>query len=1169
MFVCAFLFSFVFRVSNPLFVFEFVAERKEDEMLGGKKKYKCRFEVKVEKIEGLPDKVKGNPFRIEYARGKDHTGISRTLTMTSKNMAVNYSFKFECNLLYEEKKGVRKFSDKSLTFQVVAEKSKDVKKEANICKAEFDLVNVAVPGEFEPKQRIECHGKDKSDAKCVLIVSFKTEVLKIDGKKLVKKAASSSSSAAKASSDDPYDDLPDFGDDPAASSGGKGKTIQVDGQEYDLQTDMDLSEGGMDSDGDAKTENDYLSDSDEKADPFEQDAEPTEEEKKLAKKMDDEEGKKKAAAAEEAKKKADEEAAASAAAAKNDKKNADDKKAKEDEKKRKEDEDKKKKEEEKKKKEDEKKAKEEEEKRKKEEDKKRKEEEKKAKEEEERRKKQEKLDKASGVSSSAALVSSPSSSSVGSKDSTKDSKDAKDSSQKDKDSKSSSSSSATGSSSAIEAKLKQVQEERDNAVSEVKRLSGELEDEKARVQTLKKELKTSESALKDVESKLKREEAKNEDLESDLKRLQDRVSGGAAIAAGGVAAAVSSGKSSNSGGAVDSAGEIEWLEKQLKKVRTENESLKAESDDLANRLRIQEDLVDQHDAGYAAKCIADLETENAKLRKKLDDADLLKGDLVQELKHRQSERTMRVEKHQKEVEAGISSAEEITGYKRHSRQSSADSSASSSAVSPRTNGSSTTKKDEKKKRDERITSSAPAASTKKSSISMDDDSEPIAPSKGRRAAAPIAISVPSIAEESSSDAFASADHSAAISALETKVKQGENIELYLYNAKVEYDEDGCAMAANKMADYILIAQRALDRREQHSEAAHSLLVHILSALYGQTTRHSEDLDVLIGMFQWSLSLLQILQRETETLEDAPPASHMTWAADTENVGVVLTFDALIDAQEAMANSKFQVEKNFEKVAADATPGEAFLNILDKITCYIYALIFTCLQTVIDEQRLTDLFFGQTSQLSAALNGSNPNARSAGSSSSSSSGGNNVGNRRQTPPRPMGSFTAQLDVFLSSARRHRLSKTIEAQMLAQFFYWCSCTIVNALVRAPDYCSASVGMSLKVAVSHVEQWISQNSLRKLSGWVEEQFAATREVANVLTIDKHIFQSIDALEGIFTTLNIAQIHKLLTQFQPDDFAPDPVPRTTLDVLRNTINKTNTKVTFLDGTVFVNLAN
>lgn len=1132
-------------------------------MLGGKKKYKCRFEVKVEKIEGLPDKVKGNPFRVEYARGKDHTGISRTLTMTSKNMAVNYSFKFDSNLMFEEKKGARKFSEKSLTFQVVAEKSKDVKKDTNIGKAEFDLSLVAVPGEFEAKQRIECHGKDKSDTKCILVVSFKTEVIKIDGKKLVKKDPSkSSSSSSKSTSktgDDPYDDLPDFGDDPAAAAAGGNRTVQVDGQEYDLQTDMDLSEGGMDSDGDAKTENDYLSDSDEKADPFEQDAELTDDEKKLAKKLEDEENDAAKKKADEAKKKADAEAAAKAdadkkAAADADKKLNDDKKSKEEEKKRKEEEEKKRKEEEKKKKEDEKRAKEEEEKRKKEEEKKRKEDEKRAKEEEEKRKKQEKADLKAGIvpSISASSVAATSATSTNSS-APNSARDVKDSKTSKSDSTSSAASTATAAASvaglsALEAKLKQVQEDRDKAQDEVKRLTEALDDEKSRAATLKKEVKSNETTIKELEAKLKREETKNDDLEGDVRRLNDRG------AIGGASAAAAASTSSSD------ASEITWLEGQLRKVRGENEELHGEIDDLKHRLHIQEEIVEQHDAGYAAKCIADLETENAKLRKKLDDADLLKGDLMQELKHRQSERTIRVDQHNKDVAAGIATTEERTGYKRHSRQSSMDSASGSAATSPRTNGSSTkdAKKDTKDakkdvKKVEEKPAPAPPKETKKPAISMDDDPAPSTASRSKRAGGSI-LPIP----EESDNAFASADNSAALAALETKLKHVESIEAWLYNAKMDYDEDGWATAAQQMSDYIVRAQRALHRKEQHSESAYSLLVHMLSAIYGQSQRHAEDLDVLVGLFQWCVTLLQQLQRESDTLEDAPAGSYMTWAVDIDNCGCILTFDAMIDAQETMSNGKFHVGKSFDDISADATPGEAFLKLLDQLTSYVYTLIFSCLQTVIDEQRLTDLFFGQTAQLAAAMN---PNSSRANGSSS--------GNRKVAPPRPMASFTAQLDVFLSSARRHRLPKVIEAQMLGQFFYWCSCTIVNALVRSGEHCSAMVGMSLKVAVSHVEQWISQNSPRKLAGWVEDQFAATREAANVLTIDKHIFQSIDALEGIFTTLNIAQIHKLLTQFQPDDFAPDAVPRTTLDVLRNTINKTNAKVTYLDGTVLVGLTN
>jgi hypothetical protein len=1115
-------------------------------MLGGKKKYKCRFDVKVEKIEGLPDKIKGSPFRVEYARGKDQSGISRTLTMISKNMAVNYSFKLECNLMFEEKKGARKFAEKSLTFQVVAEKSKDVKKDTNIGKADFDLSTVAVPGEYEAKQRIECHGKDKSDVKCVLIVSFKTEVVKIDGKKLVKADPSKpkAGKGAKPSETDadPYGDLPDFGEESPSS----GRTIEVGGQEYDLQTDHDLSEAGVESDNDAKTENDYLSDSDDgKDDPFEQDAEPTEEEKRLAKKLEEEEkrageeakkledAKKAERAAEDAVKAAEEAKRAADAATKA----GDEKKRKEDEKKAREEEEKRKKEEEKKRKEDEKKAKEEEEKRKKEEDKKRKEDEKKAKEEEDKRKKQEKADLKAGIVSAPPAASSASSSpSVTTKDTPKDSK-------KTTSTKSGGSSADLSESSssvaALEAALKQAQDERDAAVAEKARLTADLERETQNTVNLKKSLKTAETALKDAETKLKREETKSADLQSDLTRLQDKLAGAAVGASAGSASSASS-----------DAAEISRLEGQMRKLRQDNQALQGELDNVTKKWVEQQELVANHDAGHALKQISDLETENAKLRAVLDDHNLLKGNLIQELKHRQSERHIRIERHQKDVDSGNASAEEITTYKpRHSRQNSSES--SGGAKSPRLNGSASNTASSSSYAAKKEQVAAPEPKKPKKAISMEDDSSPVTSRTGSKRAS--TVPAPAIIEDM--DQFSASDSSEKLKTLETRLVHDEKIEACLYNAKSQYDEAGMSMPAQRMADYI-IRQKALDRKEQHTEASHALLVHLLTALYGQAQRHASEIDVLLGILQWSIALLQILQKETSTLEDAPVGSHMTWAVDIDGCGVILKFDALIDAVELMGEGKFKVEKTFDDIAADATPGEAFLQLLDQIVSYVYVQVFVYLQSLSDEQKLTELFFGQTSQLAAALNGSNPHAR------------NQQGVKRAAAPKAMSTFTAPLEPFLQACARHSLHKTIESQLLGQFFFWCSSSIVNALVQQTEHCSAAVGMSLKVAVSHVEQWISQNSSRRFSGWIEEQFAATREAANVLTIDKQIFQSIDALEGIFTTLNIAQIHKLLTQFQPDDFAPDPVPRTTLDVLRNTINKTNTKITYLDGTVFVSVA-
>lgn len=61
-----------------------------------------------------------------------------------------------------------------------------------------------------------------------------------------------------------------------------------------------------------------------------------------------------------------------------------------------------------------------------------------------------------------------------------------------------------------------------------------------------------------------------------------------------------------------------------------------------------------------------------------------------------------------------------------------------------------------------------------------------------------------------------------------------------------------------------------------------------------------------------------------------------------------------------------------------------------------------------------------------------------------------------------------------------------------------------------------------------------------WLNAQFDAIRECANLLQIDKGALAvgPTELLGSVFVCLNAAQIAKILQQFKTDEFASEPVP-------------------------------
>eukprot|EP01122_Echinamoeba_exundans_P016647 TRINITY_DN84_c1_g2_i1.p1 TRINITY_DN84_c1_g2~~TRINITY_DN84_c1_g2_i1.p1 ORF type:complete len:693 (-),score=210.68 TRINITY_DN84_c1_g2_i1:218-2296(-) len=458
--------------------------------------------------------------------------------------------------------------------------------------------------------------------------------------------------------------------------------------------------------------------------------------------------------------------------------------------------------------------------------------------------------------------------------------------------------------------------------------------------------------------------------------------------------------------------------------------------------------------------------------------------------------------------------------------------------------------------------------------------------------------------------------------------RGKLMEL-LYNARWSYEAASALEGTSKkvaagvaslnpsrpafeLGEYLL-HQKAFDVKSQHDDANQQLLKEVLVALHSQYKRASDQADVSaqIGWLAHSASLMWTLMRpgildksicgdededsegesEDESDEDDDessdedksdesdeseedesqgrklkkipkdknskpakiPAHSIFWARYIAERGIHCGYD---DVKECIEDLKgVDVEEELA-VDDDDGPARRFLDVLDMLISHQYALLVDCMQKKIGQDKLNDVFFDQSAVLQASVVG--PRKRE----------GSHV--RAHSPT----IITGQLEQFVQLLKKsHPFSRALELQIIAQMLEWMGRHLTNALFTTSQLCRAGTAYSMKVALSHVEQWFAgvvatSQADPLMTAWVNERLEPLREAANILLIDKSVFSG--DTTGIFTTLSVAQIYRLLSQFAPDDFAADKVPEDALrtmqkaagsvsDPKKKSVNLPPTKLTLL----------
>ncbi|GAM23412.1 hypothetical protein SAMD00019534_065870 [Acytostelium subglobosum LB1] len=179
---------------------------------------KIQYQIKIGKLEGLPKTTTGSVF-VSWKRGKksENHGDSNKIPVSNGSAVFDQSFTLDASLV-KDKKGV--YQSKKIKFTVSEEKEekKGKKHVSSISSFEVDLAHYA-EAKTERSKPFPINEKSKSSP--MLTISFQATLLKMNGKTVV-----------KANDPNHKEILEQLGK----------KAVQLDGQEYFLQTETDHSD---------------------------------------------------------------------------------------------------------------------------------------------------------------------------------------------------------------------------------------------------------------------------------------------------------------------------------------------------------------------------------------------------------------------------------------------------------------------------------------------------------------------------------------------------------------------------------------------------------------------------------------------------------------------------------------------------------------------------------------------------------------------------------------------------------------------------------------------------------------------------------------------------------------------------------------------------------------
>jgi hypothetical protein len=186
----------------------------------------------------------------------------------------------------------------------------------------------------------------------------------------------------------------------------------------------------------------------------------------------------------------------------------------------------------------------------------------------------------------------------------------------------------------------------------------------------------------------------------------------------------------------------------------------------------------------------------------------------------------------------------------------------------------------------------------------------------------------------------------------------------------------------------------------------------------------------------------------------------------------------------------------------------------------------------------------------------------------------------------GKVTSIFEKHLKLLRESIFFETLRQQIIYQIFYYFNARVLNALLQKTTPCQCAVGLGLKMAILHVENWastqkdsgyasngkdalhgsrsrsssssssssngnhhetngngkgVSQLQCDSAAGWVasvcRRALSGARQAADVLVVSKQTLIEPKIREDVCPSLTQQQLLTLLERYTPDEFDPEPI--------------------------------
>jgi len=139
---------------------------------------------------------------------------------------------------------------------------------------------------------------------------------------------------------------------------------------------------------------------------------------------------------------------------------------------------------------------------------------------------------------------------------------------------------------------------------------------------------------------------------------------------------------------------------------------------------------------------------------------------------------------------------------------------------------------------------------------------------------------------------------------------------------------------------------------------------------------------------------------------------------------------------------------------------------------------------------------------------------------------------------------------SSLQEFRLSPNLYTEITRQIVGYVDIHIFNSFLDDPQLCSAGYAVKLKMQISQIETGLAKEN-KVLKTFFLEGLSNSRELVNLLSLDKSMVSDPKTAKEVFPHLNVLQMKTLLQQFKPDNMSPDKIDPKVIQFLETEAKK------------------